>query len=124
MPDKIKTAKIILQILGWLKIISAFLIFLTFLVVTFIIGVSIQEDAFLPGAIVGSVGVLISTFMVIVGIVFLLVADGIDKKKNWAKISGIVLGIMILPAVPVGTVLGIFILIGLFNDEATAWFES
>ena len=124
MPDKIKTAKIILQILGWLKIISAFLIFLTFLVVTFIIGVSIQEDAFLPGAIVGSVGILISTFMVIAGIVFLLVADGIDKKKSWAKIFGIILGIMILPAIPVGTVLGIFILIGLFSNEATDWFES
>ena len=123
MPDKIKTAKVLLQILGWLKIISAFLVFITFLVVTFIIGVSIQEDAFLPGAIVGSVGILISTCMVIVGVVFLLVADGIDKKKMWAKIVGIVLGILILPAIPIGTVLGIFILIGLFSEEASTWFE-
>jgi len=42
------------------------------------------------------------------------------NKKNWAKVVGIILGILLLPGIPVGTVLGVFILIGLFSEEANS----
>jgi hypothetical protein len=58
------------------------------------------------------------------GAIFLFTAKGISNRKNWAKIVGILLGVLMLPGFPVGTVLGIFVLIGLLSQDANTWFTA
>jgi hypothetical protein len=124
MPNKISTAKVILQIMGWLDIICALGLFFIFLFGSAILGITGKEHAFWASMILGGLGLGISMMCIIFGVLYLITAKGITNKKNWAKIVGIILGIFALPGVPIGTVLGIFILIGLLSPEANTWFTE
>jgi hypothetical protein len=124
MPNKISTAKVILQIMGWLDIICAAGLFFIFLFGSVILGITVEKHAFLASIILGGIGLGISIMYIIFGVLYLITAKGITNKKSWAKIVGIILGILALPGVPIGTVLGIFILIGLLSPEANTWFTE
>jgi hypothetical protein len=45
---------------------------------------------------------------------------GLSKRKSWARILAIIIALVSLPQVPIGTALGIYAIIILFNDEAKA----
>jgi hypothetical protein len=45
---------------------------------------------------------------------------GLSKRKSWARILAIIIGLIALPQVPIGTALGIYAIIIMFNDEAKA----
>ena len=124
MPSKINTAKVILQILGWLDIIFAAGLFFLFLFGSVILGISGKEHTLLASIILGVVGLGISLVSIIFGVIYLITAKGIARRKNWAKIVGIILGLLALPGVPIGTALGILVLIGLFSPEANTWFTE
>jgi Ni,Fe-hydrogenase I cytochrome b subunit len=124
MPQKIKTAKLMLQIMGWLNIAVAVLLILGFVVGSIFLGMSGEKGAGIVGAIMGTIGFVIGILVAVWGILSLYTASGIQKKKNWAKILGIIIAILALPSIPIGTVLGVFILIGLFSPEADNWFEA
>jgi len=49
-------------------------------------------------------------------------AHCIKEKKNWAKIVGIIMTILVVGNFPIGTVLGVLILIGIFDQTANSWF--
>ncbi|OGF59553.1 MAG: hypothetical protein A2Y62_03680 [Candidatus Fischerbacteria bacterium RBG_13_37_8] len=124
MPQKIKTAKLMLQIMGWISIAAAVILVVIFLAGSVILGTSGEEGAGAGGAIMGVFGLIFGIFMAAIGVLYLLTAKGIANKKHWAKIVGIILGIISLPSFPIGTILGIFILIGLFGQDADSWFEK
>jgi len=124
MPVKVKTAKVILQVMGWLGIAAAVICLIFFLIGSIILGVSGEEDAAIGSAIMGGTGLVISIITAFFGVVYLITAKGIANKKNWAKIVGIILGILALPSIPIGTAIGIFVLIGLLGPDANTWFES
>jgi p-aminobenzoyl-glutamate transporter AbgT len=124
MPSKVNTARIILKVLGWIQIVVAVIFLLMFIIGSVFIGTSGQEGAAAGSAIMGGLGLIFAIVFVVIGIVYLLTAKGIADKKNWAKIVGIILGILSLPSIPIGTVLGIFILIGLIGEEADSWFTA
>jgi hypothetical protein len=124
MPSKINTAKVILQVIGWLDIATAVVFLLIFILGSAVLGLSGDEHALLGSVILGGLGIAIFCITAVLGVIYLLTARGIANKKNWAKVLGIILGILLLPGIPVGTVLGIFILIGLFSEEANSWFTA
>lgn len=124
MPSKVNTARIILMVLGWLQIVGAAIFFLIFLFTSVLIGTSGVEGATTGGAISSVVGLVFTIVFIAVGIVSLVTAKGIKEKKNWAKIVGIILGILSLPSIPIGTILGIFVLVGLIGEEADSWFGT
>jgi len=124
MPGKIKAVKIIYQILGWISIVVGVLMGLIFLIVGGAAGLSGEEEAAMGFAIGAGFGILILIFGVIFGVLYLITAKGISDKKNWGKIMGIVFGVLMLPSIPIGTVLGIIILIYLLGEEAKQWFAG
>jgi len=124
MPSKVNTARVILKVLGWLQIVVAVIFLLIFVATSVFIGTSGQEGAGVGSAVMGVTGVVIAIILGVIGVIHLLTAKGIAEKKNWAKIVGIVLGALSLPNIPVGTVLGIFILMGLIGEEANSWFGA
>jgi hypothetical protein len=45
---------------------------------------------------------------------------GLSKRKAWARILTIILAILSLPHIPIGTALGVYALVIMFNDETKA----
>jgi hypothetical protein len=78
------------------------------------VGLGVSLGALLIGALFAGGGGLLS---VVVGF-------GLLKLQNWARWAAIVLAILGLPGFPVGTVIGILILIYLLGDEARIAFEG
>ncbi len=124
MPSKVKTNKIILQVLGWLTIVIGIIMGIVFFVIGLGAGASGDEGAAVGAAIGAGMGIVILIFAVIFGILYLITAKGIANKKNWAKIVGIILAVLSLFNFPIGTALGIWMLINFFSDEGKAWFEE
>lgn len=124
MPSKVNTARVILVVLGWIEIVAAVIFFLMFLFSSVLIGTSGEQGAVAGSAIFGVVGLVVALVLVAFGVIYLLTAKGVKEKKNWAKILGIIVGVLSLFSFPIGTILGIFILIGLTGDEANSWFET
>ena len=122
MPGKVTTAKAILQVVGWLKIAAAVTLLCIFFLGAFWIGLRGDAKNLLGSALLGSLGVCIAAVSAAWGVLDLAVSRGISQKKTWARTVGMILGILWLPGIPIGTILGVFILVGLLGDEANAWF--
>lgn len=123
MPGKIQMAKVVLQITGWLAILSGAAFLLMSIFGSVIIGTSVEENSIIGSLVVGVMGFVMTVIAVAVGVLCLMTAKGVVNKKNWAKVVGIVLGILYLPGFPVGTVLGVLILVGLLSSESQGWFQ-
>ncbi|MFC1640660.1 hypothetical protein ACFL2D_01275 [Patescibacteria group bacterium] len=124
MPGMVKMARIILMVMGILSLIGggAFLImFLLFSVLGLAEG---SSEGAVVSIVFGGLGVGFALIFAVAGIVHLYAAKGIAEKKQWGKILGIVLGILNIPNMGIGTILGILILVGLFSSEANQWFEG
>ena len=117
MPSKIKTNATIFKVLGWIGLICGVLGGIIFLIV----GIAAGDEGVIAGVIGGIVFIIIG---VVTGLLYIFTAKGIANKKGWAKILGIILAIMALPGFPIGTALGIWILVNFFSDEGKAWFEE
>lgn len=124
MPSKIKTNKVILQVLGWLTIVIGVIVGILFILFGLGAGTSGEEGAAVGAAIGAGMGIFILILTVIIGIIYLITAKGVANKKNWAKIVGIIIAILSLFSFPIGTALGIWMLINFFSDESKAWFEE
>jgi ABC-type glycerol-3-phosphate transport system permease component len=57
-------------------------------------------------------------------IAYVLAGYGLLKYKSWARILAIILAILNLILFPIGTALGIYTLVIMFNDEAEALFSG
>ena len=124
MPSKIKTNKVILQVLGWLTIVGGIIIALVMFLIGAGAGMSGEEGAAAGAAFGVGFGIFFLIFMVVIGIIYLFVAKGVANQKNWAKTVGIILAIISLFSFPIGTALGIWMLVNFFSDEGKAWFEG
>ncbi len=94
-----KTASTVHRILGWMYFIL--LAIPTFLV---FIGRDFNGHAYM-------------LILLLPATIHLLAAEGLVKKKSWARPLSIVIGIVILIGFPIGTLCGIIILTQMFKKE-------
>jgi uncharacterized membrane protein (DUF2068 family) len=76
-----------------------------------------SEDAQVGAAWAGG---CITTVAVLVGLLSIpniIAGWGLTRRKRWARILTIILGVIALPQMPIGTALGIYAIIVMFNDE-------
>jgi hypothetical protein len=73
-------------------------------------------------AVLGFAGIVLSAFLFAFSIPFFVAAWGLLKFKPWARIFGIVLGVLCLLHIPFGTLLGLYAVIILFRKETEALF--
>jgi hypothetical protein len=112
------------KVLGWLYIISGILGLLTAAVVVLAVfgGGLISGDRTaititgIVAAVVGGLILLLSAPGIIAGI-------GLFGYHGWARILALVLGILNLPAFPLGTLLGIYTLWVLLDSETSLLFN-
>ena len=109
------------KIVGWLWIVNGMLSILMA-----IIGLAvINWPGIVPNprdSLLASTGALC---FFLPGIIAYIVAGyGLLKYKSWARILAIILAILNLILFPIGTALGIYTLVIMFNDETKALFSG
>ena len=109
------------KVVGWLWIANGVLSILMAL-----IGLTvINWPGLIPSArdsILASLGAL--CFFLPGVIAYVLAGYGLLRYKSWARILAIILAILNLILFPIGTALGIYTLVIMFNDEAEALFRG
>ena len=109
------------KVVGWLWIANGALSVLMLLIGLLVINwpgvVPNARDSFLASS-----GVL--CFFLPGVIAYILAGFGLIKYKSWARILAIILAILNLILFPIGTALGIYTLVIMFNDEAEALFRG
>ena len=124
MPDSIKTTRICFVVAAGLEIATAALFLFIVLSGAVLVGRGTERAGLLGSALLGATGILLTVLFAAFGVADLLIAAGIAKRRPWSKDAGMVMSVLLLIAVPVGTILGIFALKGLLGPDAPAWFGS
>ena len=122
LPGKVALARSVFRVLGGLGLATAAVVLGVVLYGSLALGLTREEHALLGSALLGGLGVFIVGASVLAGTACLLAAAGISRRKAWGRIGGLILGGLLLPLLPVGTVLGVFVLSGLAGAEAGLWF--
>jgi len=123
MPNKVQTAKVILQVIGWLNIATAAVVVFIFVAGALALGLTGEERGLVGSFLLGGFGLALGLGAALVGILKLVAARGLVLQRPWARVLGIVLGTLMIPGLPLGTILGILVLSGLLSEEARSWFN-
>lgn len=124
MPNKVKTARLCLLVAGWLKIATAGLFLFIFAAGFVFISGSNERSGLLGSALLGGMGILLAAASATFGAVDIITAAGVRRRASWVRVLGPILGVLMLPLLPVGTILGLFIIAGLLGADAREWFST
>lgn len=124
MPDSIKVARIAFVVAAGLEIATAALLLFIFVSGAALIGWGTERAGLLGSAILGTAGILLALAFAAFGAADLFIAAGIAKGRPWARLAGSAMAVLLLVAVPVGTVLGTLALMGLLGRDARDWFDA
>jgi hypothetical protein len=116
-------------VLGWIYIVHGCLAFVVTFLCLCIYVVVPAVFASLGGLISGSfaITITIALFVAFLGLIAgpdIFAGWGLVKLKGWARIMALVLGILNLAFFPTGTVVGIYSLFVLFNNETIRLFKE
>lgn len=75
-------------------------------------------------AITGIVGPVIAFFLVLVNVPGIIGGIGLLKWKSWARILVLILAVLDLLNIPIGTIVGIYTIWVLMQDETAQLFAS
>lgn len=118
IPQKLRTNATIFKVLAWIILIFGILGGIGVIIFGIVSG---ETESTIGLVIMGIVYIVIG---VLIGWLYFAIARGIHEKKNWAKTVGFILAILMLFNIPIGTVLGIILLIGFSDEESKAWFSG
>ena len=99
MEQYVKAGRII-RLLGWLQLLG-------------FIGMSIAIIIpFFTNNETGANPVILTPLFILVSIpiLFFKVGTAIKEHMNWGRTAGIILGVLMLPSIPIGTILGAYVL--------------
>lgn len=123
MPDKVRNAQLCLIVAGWLKIATAGLFLFIFVAGSVFIGRG-ERSGLVGSALLGAMGIVLFAASAAAGAVDIIAAVGVRRHAKWARFLGVIIGVLMLPLFPVGTILGLFVLAGLLDADARAWFSD
>jgi len=127
------------QIIGWLYVIFGGLAVFGALIYALIgvglaaifqteqISSDLARDGVSPdaaAAVAVGVGVVLACVVVLFALPQIIAGIGLLRMRPWARILGIIVSILYLPGFPLGTALGVYTLVIMFNDETVALFQS
>ena len=124
MPERIKTAKLCLIVAGCLKFAVAGLFLFILIAGSAYIGWKGPRAELLGNRLIGALGVALFAGAVAAGLLDIIAAVAIGRGERWGRVLGLILGILLLPLFPVGTILALFVLFGLLGREAGDWFAG
>lgn len=119
MEQHIKVLSVLFIILGVLGVAAAvaFFIFGAGTAAT-ILSADQSEEAAVGAAWAGGCMTFIAALIGLLSIPSIIAGWGLSKRKAWARILTIIIAILSLPQFPIGTAIGVYALVILFNDES------
>ena len=122
MDQHIRILSVVFIVFGILGIVGAVLFFVlgAGTVATILTATHGEPDARIGAAWAGGCMTILAAMFAILSIPSILTGWGLSKRKAWARIMAIILGILSVPHIPLGTALGIYALVIMFNDETKA----
>jgi hypothetical protein len=113
-----------IKVVAWLYILLGLLgIFAALLIFAAVFGGGLISGDRTAIAITGLVATLISSVVVVTSLPGLIAGLGLLRYKGWARILGLVLGVLNLPAFPLGTLLGLYTLYALLEPNSDLVFQ-
>ncbi len=112
-------------VLGWLYVIANAALLVAGLVALILlggIGVAVQDP--IAYRILTLVGVLALVLFFLLGLPGLIAGIGLLRRRPWARILALVIGILGLAAFPIGTALGVYAFFVLLQAGASQYFDT
>jgi hypothetical protein len=112
-----------IPVVAWLMIVghAIFLCAGTFVLALLAgIGLAVREDPATP--ILLTVGALVAIFLAVLALPGLVAGVGLLLRQGWARYLAIVVAILGLINFPLGTLIGVYSIWVLFQDDATNYF--
>jgi len=126
MRDQVSVVGILWMILGTLTILAS--AFLGLLggggAMMGFLNAGHDHDAAAAGAIMGGLFGAIAVGVFVMGLLSLIAGINVRKWKPWARIVTIILSILNLLSFPIGTAIGVYSLVVLFNADVVAAFND
>jgi hypothetical protein len=116
-----------LQVLGWLHFVTHVLYVVGGVAILFL-GSAIAAAVAAAGghelmplaAFLAAGGSVFAAILICIGLPGTVIGWALAHQAPWARIPGIILSILCLPAVPVGTAIGVYGLVVLFHPDVEA----
>ena len=124
MPEKISLSRTIIKTAG---VLAIFTVAVTLGVVIFIYLSSGSENELLHlsgGDYLISRGLWLSLASFLFGLMAILTASGLSKKKKWSRVTSLLTAVILTLLVPIGTIFGLKLLFNIFSQEMKNWFNS
>lgn len=113
------------KVLGWLYIIFGIIgLFSAVCIGTLMIGGGFISGDEIAIRVTTIISIIVGLFLLLVSAPGIIAGWGLLQYRSWARILTIILGILNLPGVPIGTILGVYTLIVLLDDKTSLLFES
>lgn len=114
-----------IKVLGWLYIVLGVLGLLgAGAVILILVGSGLISGDRTAISVLVIVAAIVGGFLVLVSLPGIVAGAGLLGYRSWARILTLILGILNLPGFPVGTVLGVYTLYVLLDDETARLFNG
>ena len=118
MEQHVKVLSVLFIIFGILGVIGALAFFaLGAGTAATILAQDNSPDAQVGAAWAGGCISFVAALIAIISIPSIIAGWGLSKRKRWSRMLTIVLAILSLPQIPIGTAIGIYALVVMFNEE-------
>jgi hypothetical protein len=118
MQDHVKVIGILWIIFGSLSLLGALILYMILFGVSFI-----PDMGDIAPGILRLVGIVLSTFIALLGLPKIIGGIGLLKGHEWGRILILVVSFLSLINIPFGTALGIYSMIILFNPQTVKLFN-
>ena len=117
METHVKVVAVLFIVMGALNLIAALFFGLGVGIAEMALGMSDDADARAAMPIVGIAGTGLVIFLLVLGIPPVITAIGLLRRREWARIAGIVISALLIFHFPIGTAVGVYGLWALLNSE-------
>ena len=125
MQTHVKVVAVAFIVFGALGVLAGFVLMALFGGAAGIVGAAAEsEDAAFALPIIGLTGGVLTAFLFAVSVPGLVTGWGLLSWRPWARILGIVLCAIQLIHIPLGTILGVYVLWVLLNGETERLFSN
>jgi uncharacterized membrane protein YvlD (DUF360 family) len=124
METHVKVLAVLQIAIGALGLVGAVAAMMISGVLAGLVSASGEPGSEVAAPIIGLVGALVITVLLVLSIPAIIVGAGLLKFRPWARIFGIILSILLLIHFPLGTVVGVYGLWVLLTGETERLFAA
>lgn len=88
------------------------------------VGSADDADAATAAAALGFTGLAVGAILLLIAIPYIVCGVGLFKRRNWARLLGILLAAIAVIRFPIGTVFGVYALVILIRKDTAALFTA